>query len=46
MGLCQRQHQFRTNQELLKENPLLDDMAIFILHGIGSGPEITISATQ
>jgi hypothetical protein len=40
------QHQFGTNQELLKENLLLDDITILILHYTGSGPEIKVSPAQ
>jgi len=40
------QHYFGTNQELPKENVLLDDITILILHYIGSCREITVSAAQ
>jgi len=40
------QHYFETNQELPKENVLLDDITILILHYISSGPEIAVSAAQ
>jgi hypothetical protein len=40
------QHLFGTNQELLKENLLLDDITILIPHYTGSGPEIKVSAAQ
>jgi hypothetical protein len=43
MGCCQIQHHFGTNQELLKENLLLDDITLLILHYTGSGPEIKVS---
>jgi hypothetical protein len=41
-GICH----FGTNQEVLKEDLLLDDITILNINYIGSGAQTAISATQ
>jgi hypothetical protein len=45
-GCWQMQHHFGKNQELLKENLLLNDITILIQHYTGSDSDVTVSAAQ